>query len=404
MNRRIALLISFIGLNLMACCCGGVGNAPPRQNVNAQPGGGDPVAMKEWSDTPEPAKEEPKGGERPGPKIDRRPEPQKKTDTPKTEPEQEDGPRFIPPPLPNYPPPPSPPPPPWNVKPVLVSKVGTVTAQLTSATVGTVTYERNTVTGKRELQTERQLVIKVKLVNKGTGTIVYYPWNAVPSEKSKATMKDQRGAYYEPWFIGQASWIPGGISKRAAIPDGDYAEDVIAFEPPTFSAERFEVSLPASNCGLGLKAFTFVFGRTFFEDAKKREADVAARFARAQSDHAKLIENMKGDYADRLANAKAYHAAQVDAARRARLQAEAKAAEEREAAKTRGISRANYEKIRLGMTMKEVVNILGPGEEVLNAGGIRTFRWRVDANFFFDGIGIGLTFEDGVVVAKAIRD
>lgn len=28
MNRRVAILIAIIGLNLMACCCGGAGNAP----------------------------------------------------------------------------------------------------------------------------------------------------------------------------------------------------------------------------------------------------------------------------------------------------------------------------------------------------------------------------------------
>ncbi len=33
MTRRIALAISFIAVNLMACCCGGVGNFPPPQRV-----------------------------------------------------------------------------------------------------------------------------------------------------------------------------------------------------------------------------------------------------------------------------------------------------------------------------------------------------------------------------------
>ncbi len=67
----------------------------------------------------------------------------------------------------------------------------------------------------------------------------------------------------------------------------------------------------------------------------------------------------------------------------------------------RGVSRANYDRIKEGMTIQEVQDILGPGKEASRAGNLRVVTWQSGI------VGlkiISITFENDRVAAKSILD
>jgi hypothetical protein len=69
------------------------------------------------------------------------------------------------------------------------------------------------------------------------------------------------------------------------------------------------------------------------------------------------------------------------------------------------VTRANFERIRDGMTLQEVEAILGPGGQIAAVGNLRTLNW---ANFFPGpaqrAISITITFMDNRVSQKVIAD
>lgn len=69
---------------------------------------------------------------------------------------------------------------------------------------------------------------------------------------------------------------------------------------------------------------------------------------------------------------------------------------------SRGVNRTNYNKIRNGMSLDEVQDILGPGKEVARAPGVLVVTWESKPEFLQQPTIISITFENNRVEAKAI--
>lgn len=66
------------------------------------------------------------------------------------------------------------------------------------------------------------------------------------------------------------------------------------------------------------------------------------------------------------------------------------------------VTRANYSKITIGMTVKEVQDILGLGKEAASGEGVVVGMWESRAKAFEVPTVISITFQNGKVAVKAI--
>jgi hypothetical protein len=66
------------------------------------------------------------------------------------------------------------------------------------------------------------------------------------------------------------------------------------------------------------------------------------------------------------------------------------------------ITRENYGKIQIGMTKQQVQQILGPGNETAQGGGVIAVAWEHTAGF--RTTVVNATFRDGVLATKEIKE
>jgi len=108
----------------------------------------------------------------------------------------------------------------------------------------------------------------------------------------------------------------------------------------------------------------------------------------------------EGDAGELLAEVKKEREEKA-AKKKAEEEARAQARREEQSAPRKGVTRANYERVKEGMTLEEVEAILGKGKEASSAGNLRVMTWQ-------GGVvnlkAISITVEDDRVVAKDILD
>ena len=132
----------------------------------------------------------------------------------------------------------------------------------------------------------------------------------------------------------------------------------------------------------------------------------------AQDITKQLFATVKKEHDEALARvAEEKRKAEAEAARKAEEQAKERARKAEEGANERARqqaiedakpkpTRANYNRIRQGMTIDEVQAILGPGKESASAPGVLIATWQSDE--LLNTTIISITFQDGRVQAKAI--
>jgi hypothetical protein len=81
--------------------------------------------------------------------------------------------------------------------------------------------------------------------------------------------------------------------------------------------------------------------------------------------------------------------------------ATAKKREEEEANRP-AVSRAKYNECKQGMSLKEVQEILGPGKEAAQSGGMQVVTWENNSGRRL--VVISMTFQNGALKAKSIFD
>ena len=392
MNRRVALCIAVIGLNLMACCCGGAGRrpAPPAEQAKAA----DPEKPVD-----PPAKDVVKPGDSPDDvkkPVEKYPEPKpakvysaddisdsfvKSIRIPKGS----------------------------TASQTLSSTIGPIKVELQEGHISALAFRRYTVSGLLDLKTEGDhLVVKVRVSNRDSLRAVKYdPWHGVPEstpQSKRPVMRDESGAAHPFWVAGPSAWPTGGIEKSRSIPPEKTMNDVIGFKAPDWFAEEFEFALPASNVGQSGQ-FKFKFVRAFFEHPAARKKDVADHIERTKAWEAARLTK---EDASRFAAEKKDREARIDADRRAKVAAElaaiaAKQRAEEEARELRlgRVRRENYDKLRNRISLREAQEILGPATENSSSGSLQLVSWRSKG---FPIVVITATFDGGFLVSKAIID
>jgi hypothetical protein len=255
--------------------------------------------------------------------------------------EKKDDRKFVPPPPPVYPDPPPPPTPTKKVKQMLSTSTGYADVELVSAKIDTLDYERKTVSGLKNLEVGKRLIVRVRVTNIGDKKLVYTPWHS--DDKGSASAKDESGQRYEAWHGGIGSRPTGGLWQKTTIAPKKSIEDVIAFGEPLFAAEEITFTLPGVNVGASSK-LTFRMDRAFFDDEPARRKVIAQQFEDAKKAHALRVAAMKADYEAKVAKAKeefdtlpmrlekerlAKVAAEKEAKEKAELEAKAKEAASR---------------------------------------------------------------------------
>ncbi len=181
----------------------------------------------------------------------------------------------------------------------------------------------------------------------------------------------------------------------------------------------------------GKKSDAVMEYRQVYEDARSDEKErmlpriLEYEVSAGNTDEAKkwikrgLEDKLKVEYTDPDAK-KLFAVAKKEydeaAAEKERKELETKAKAEREAAEREAArkkakaeeaarpkpSRANYDKIKLGMSLAEVQAILGPGKENARGEGVLIATWQSEAGFLEMPTVITITFQNGRVVNKAI--
>lgn len=359
MNRRVALLISVIALNLMACCCGGFGN------------GSKPKA----ADLPPIAE--------PTPIV---PEPVSNFKFPEAEPIF----TFKPKQLPKR-----------KFDPAYSSNART--------TVDNVTVRMSSASVEGDL-----LLIKLIVANNGIGPIKYDPWNSAKGTIGAAS--DEHGGKFQPAAFPASQGT--ALTAPATIQTGSSIVDFIAFKAATVESQELDVRLSARNVGMVGHIFKFRLDRQFFaflqdtrlamiEEQRQRtdfKSNVhtpwKARFVAAR-------EKFIADAATEAERKREIQFAKLEADRAERrkleLQIEAARMAEIEALRPK-VTRQNYHKIPIGMAFNDVFAILGnEGREFGgSANGVQTIDWVRESNFFDSGCFIRIIFFNGRVDTKFI--
>jgi Superinfection immunity protein len=215
--------------------------------------------------------------------------------------EKKDDRKFVPPPPPVYPDPPLPPAPPKKVEQILSTRARFADVELVNVKIDILGYERKTVSGLKQLEAGKRLIVRVRITNVGDEKLVYTPWHS--DDKSSALATDESGQSYKAWNGGIGSRPAGGLWQKITIAPKKSVEDVIAFGAPQFAAEEITFTLPGSNVGASGK-LTFRIGRAFFDDEPTRRKLIAKQFEDAKKTHALRIAEIKADYEAEVAQAK----------------------------------------------------------------------------------------------------
>lgn len=202
-----------------------------------------------------------------------------------------------------------------------------------------------------------------------------------------------------------------------------------------FPASREEVKKKIDKADVlwdsGKKTDAVMEYRRIFEDARSDEKErmlpriVEFEVNAGNNEEAKkwikrgLEDKLKVEYSDPAAK-KVFAVAKNEydeaAAEKERKELEEKAKAEREAAEREAArkkaeaveaarpkpSRANYNKIKIGMSLGEVQAILGPGEENARGPGVLIATWQSEAGLLELPTIITITFQNGRVESKAI--
>ncbi len=321
MNRRIALLVSFIGLNLMACCCGGVGNTPA---VNA------------------PAAKSPGGNQGKENQAEKGGASKEKLD-------------------PN-----------WD------------------AAFNEIENAKNKEIGdlKRKVveldQQYKEPVYKLPNLPNTPAEFITRFGKPIEDRGSKGEMRTK--STYMRWLIYQED----GLRAVYLVPDGETP-------PKTWKIQKYlhHKTGEVYDADAVAKILSARDIEQHAIDAKKKAARRAHdettkpfrdSIALATKERDKAIASRNKIIADKEKAAR-----DAEAARLAAI----------EAAKPK-VTRANYGKVVQGMSLAEAQDILGPGKEAAQSGGIQVVTWQSTPGLLEQVTIISATFQNNRLVSKSI--
>lgn len=370
MNRRIALVISIVGLNLMACCCGGIPKQP-----KADP--------KVAAQNPEPpAVQNPPAEVAPVVKPAEKP--------------------LVFPPEPVFT---------LRKSQLPIRKFNMVLASTESSITDKIKVEL--ISGNTELNepVDRHLVVKIRIYNEGRVSVDYKPWAMVTELARIPDAQDEHGKRFSPRQPSPRNTTP--LTKATKIDSGNFVDDFIAFSVPPPTSQEVDFKLPGRNVTLPSHWFAFKIGRAFFgkeEDDHLAKLDKDQQIGEFKAKHAEWAKSVAVIKQKALDEAKARAKAEAEAEQKriAKLESDRLAAiAAAEAAKQKAIqdqlpkvTRVNYNRIVIGMSYAEVRAILGNGKENARSNGFAILTWRSDD--VFSATVISITFENGSVASKAI--
>jgi DNA-binding XRE family transcriptional regulator len=214
-NRRATLSIAFIGVNLMACCCGNFGQQ------QAKPVEQEIVEAKEA-----PVKEKPK------PVKEFTPEPEK--------------PKFL-----------------------LVGEstiLDGIKVEILSGSVGQI--ELKTLAGRTTYKTPMSYFqLRLRITNETeTELINYAPWHGETIGLGRESkMSDEFNNTYHAWHGGFSSQPVGDFSRYTRLDPGKSLIDTVAFETPIDRATELTITLQGSSVGRHKSSIVYRMPRSFFE-------------------------------------------------------------------------------------------------------------------------------------------